>query len=270
MLYIFSQNIWWHYPSFFTSLLGLWQQNCSHFCHFILWSCGQIILQNIRLKGNDALQLWPQLMPSSLCLTSAQPSVTVNAQKFLPCPFFAEGACLTFWFSLLQFFCQHLVSSCSIHWYLKDSSQSIQVSCNDMLWNFLLTRRLKSRAFVVTCMVSLISHQSHSKFILKWQNELEFLHQQRLEKISFCIHLGFVATSRTSIEGDYEFLHALGPSANTNTCILQVPTLTRINVYTPSFGPLSSKRLISSSLLEAVLLTKLAQESHLWHACKNL
>ena len=51
---------------------------------------------------------------------------------------------------------------------------------------------------------------------------------------------------------------------------LQVPTLTRISVYTPpGFKTLSSKRLISQSWLGALVLTGLARESHQWQACEN-
>lgn len=74
-------------------------------------------------------------------------------------------------------------------------SQSIQVSRPGMFWYFLLTRLLKSGAFVVRCWVPLISHQSCSKMILKWQNELLLLQQQRLDKVCFCIHLGGVTAS---------------------------------------------------------------------------
>ncbi len=123
-----------------------------------------------------------------------------TSQNLLSVRFFlSSGDCLTYWFSPLQSFCQHFISSCSMHWYFKDSFSPSRWAAV-VFRHFLLTRLLKSEVFVVWCRVPLINLPSRSKMILKWQNELLLLHLQRLDEVLFCIHLGAITASYKSFE----------------------------------------------------------------------
>lgn len=123
--YVFCLNtnmIWWNDPSFPTLPLSLGRKSGSFvpvspliLCQ-IITSKGNCIERRGCPRGETPISVvifsvwkvlnlwWPQIFQNLLSVLS----------------FLSSGDCLTHCFSPLQSFCQHCISSCSMHWYFKD------------------------------------------------------------------------------------------------------------------------------------------------------